>query len=198
MSLKTAAGLRVLVSGTPASLLSVFLGSYLGRIPTPGGTAYVLDSQGNVVGARNPRQAVGRRVLDPRLLGALQRGSSGSYDHGRYFVAVAVSGTPWRVVLTSSTSWLFSSVSGSRKWLPWVIYVALGLVALGFLVVLRRLLGSAVALSAVRHRLQQRRSLSFAHALRSRHRAAVRGSDAEVRADVGGACRSSFNRPYTE
>jgi signal transduction histidine kinase len=153
VSLKTAAGLRVLVSGTPASLLSVFLGSYLGRIPTPGGTAYVLDSQGNVVGARNPRQAVGRRVLDPRLLGALQRGSSGSYDHGGYFVAVAVSGSPWRVVLTSSTSWLFSSVSGSRKWLPWVIYLALAIVALGLLVVLRRLSGSAAALATANARL---------------------------------------------
>lgn len=153
VSLRTAAGPRVLVSGIPASLLSTFLGSYLQRIPTPGGTAYVLDSHGNVVGARSPRQAVGQRVVDPGLIGAVQRRSSGSYGHGGYFVAVAVSGTPWRVVLTSSTSSLFSSVSGSHKWLPWVIYLALAIVALGLLVVLRRLSGSAAALATANARL---------------------------------------------
>lgn len=153
VSLRTAAGPRVLVSGIPAPLLSTFLSSYLQRIPTPGGTAYVLDGQGNVVGARSPRQAVGRRVVDPGLFGALQRRSSGSYGHDGYFVAVAVPGSTWRVVLTSATSSLFSSVSGSRKWLPWVIYLALGIVALGFLAVLRRLWGSAAALSTANARL---------------------------------------------
>jgi light-regulated signal transduction histidine kinase (bacteriophytochrome) len=38
-------------------------------------------------------------------------------------------------------------VSGARKWLPWAIYIALGLVALGFLVLARRLLASGAALS---------------------------------------------------
>jgi signal transduction histidine kinase len=153
VSLKGAAGRRVLVSGVPISLFRAFLGSYLGRVPTPGGTAYVLDSRGNVVGARNPRQAVGRRVAGPGLLGAVQRRSSGSYGHGGYFVAVSVPGSPWRVVLTSATSSLFSSVSGSRKWLPWVIYLALAIVALGFLVVLRRMSDSAAALSTANARL---------------------------------------------
>jgi signal transduction histidine kinase len=153
VSLRTAAGPRVLVSGIPASLLSTFLDSYLQRIPTPGGTAYVLDSHGHVVGARSPQQAVGQRVVDPGLLGTLQRRSSGSYGHGGYFVAVSVPGTPWRVVLTSATSSLFSSVSGSRKWLPWVIYLALAIVALGFLVVLRRLSGSAASLATANARL---------------------------------------------
>jgi signal transduction histidine kinase len=153
VALQTAAGRRVLVSATPASLLSRFLGGYLQRIPTPGGSAYVLDSQSNVVGARDSRQVVGQRVGDSGLLGALQRRSSGSYGHDGYFVAVPVPGTPWRVVLTSAAPSLFSSVSGSRKWLPWVIYVALGIVALGFLVVLHRMLGSAAALSTANARL---------------------------------------------
>lgn len=153
VSLPTAAGRRVLISGTPASLFSVFLGSYLRRIPTAGGTAYLLDSHGNMVGARDPRLPVGQRVSDPGLLAALQHRSSGSYGKGRYFVAVAVPGSTWRVVLTSASSSLFSSVSGSRKWLPWLIYVALGIVALGFLVVLHRMLASAVALSGVNAQL---------------------------------------------
>ena len=153
VSLKGTAGPRVLVSGVPLSLLSGFLGSYLQRIPTPGGTAYVLDSRGNVVGARSPRQAVGRRVAEPGLVGTLQRRSSGSYGHDGYFVAVAIPGSTWRVVLTSATSSLFSSVSGSRKWLPWVIYLALAIVALGFLVVLRRMSDSAAALATANARL---------------------------------------------
>ena len=32
--------------------------------------------------------------------------------------------------MTSSKSSLFSAISGSRKWLPWIIYAALGLIAL--------------------------------------------------------------------
>jgi signal transduction histidine kinase len=148
VSVHTAAGRRVVVLGVPSAVLNAFLGAYLHRVPTPGGTAYVLDSRGTVVGARN-----GRPVVAHDLAGAVARRSSGAYGRNGYFVAVGVPGSTWRVVLTSTRSSLFSSVSGSRKWLPWIIFVALGLVALGFLAVLRRLLGSAVALSAAHARL---------------------------------------------
>jgi signal transduction histidine kinase len=148
VSLQTAAGRRVLVLGVPTSILNAFLDTYLRRVPTPSGTAYVIDSRGSVIAARG-----GRPAVEPGLIGAAGRHSSGAYGQGRYFVAVAVPDSSWRVVLTSSKSSLFSSVSGSRKWLPWVIYVALGIVALGFLMVLRSLLRSAVALSTAHAQL---------------------------------------------
>jgi signal transduction histidine kinase len=148
VSLDTSSGRQVLVLGVSTAVLNAFLDSYLSGVPTPDGTAYVLDSRGNVVAARG-----GMRAAEPGLVGAAQRRSTGPYGHDGYFVAVPVPDSSWRVVLTSAKSSLFSSVSGSRKWLPWAIYVALGMAGLGFLVVLRRLLGSAVALSTAHARL---------------------------------------------
>ncbi len=150
VSLRTAAGPRVLVSGVPAPLFRAFLGGYLQRVPTSDGTSYVLDSRGHVVGGRD-----GRTATDPGLLAALRRRSTGSFGRDGYFVATAVPGSTWRVVLTSARSSLFSSVSGSRKWLPWVIYAALGVVALAFLALLRRLLASTAALSSANRRLER-------------------------------------------
>jgi signal transduction histidine kinase len=134
-------------------LVGPFLASYLRRIPTSGGASYVLDSRGDVVGARGVGQVVGRPVVDPGLVAAARGKSNGSYGHNGYFVAVAVPATTWRVVLTSPESSLFNSVSGSRKWLPWVIYFMLVIAAVGFLAVVRRLLGSAQALSAANAQL---------------------------------------------
>jgi signal transduction histidine kinase len=144
----TVAGPRLLVLGVPSSVLTLFLNPYLKRVPTPGGTAYVLDRKGRVVGSRG-----GAGVVEPALLIAARRRSTGSFGRGGYFVAVPVPGSSWRVVLTSTSSMLFSSVSGARKWVPWLIFVALGVVALGFLAVLRRMLGSAVALSTAHAQL---------------------------------------------
>lgn len=151
--LQSAAGPRVVVGGIPTPILNSFLGAYLERVPTPGGAAYVLDSRRNVVGASTPLVANDQPVADPGLMNALQGRSSGSYGRDGYFVAAPVPHSTWRVVLTSTTSALFSSVSGSRKWLPWFIFIALALVALGFLVLLRRLLISAAALAKVNRQL---------------------------------------------
>jgi signal transduction histidine kinase len=153
VTFESAAGPRVLVVGVPPAVVGPFLASYLRRIPTSGGTAYVLDSRGNVVGARGSGQIVGQPVVDRGLVAAAHGKSSGSYGRNGYFVAVAVPATTWRVVLTSPASLLFSSVSGSRKWLPWGIYFALVIAALGFLAVVRRLLGSAQALSSANAQL---------------------------------------------
>jgi signal transduction histidine kinase len=152
VSFEAAAGRRVLVSGLPTSLLNAFLSAYLRRVPTTGGTAYVLDSQGNAVAARDPRQPVGHKVAE--LAGAKWQSASGSYGSDAYFVAVPVVGSSWRVVLTSSKSSLFSAVSGTRKWFPWALLLVLGLVATGFLALLRRVLGSAAALSTANDQLE--------------------------------------------
>jgi signal transduction histidine kinase len=180
VSLSTAAGRRILVSGAPTALFGTFLNSYLRRVPTRDGTAFVLDSRGRLVGARDERRRVGRRLVEPGLATAMQRGAIGSYGRDGYFVAVPVPGSTWRVVLTSAESSLFSSVSGARKWLPWIIYAALGIVALGFLALLRRLLGVAAALTQANGRLADSNArLESSNAL-LRHAAELTRSNAEL------------------
>jgi signal transduction histidine kinase/CheY-like chemotaxis protein len=147
---QAADGKRIYVSGMPPQLISAFLGSYLKRIPSAAGRAYTLDSHGNVLGDSGDRQpSVGRPVRDPDLLAAVQARASGEFGDDGYFVAVPISGTSWRVVLTAPRSELFNSVSGLRKWTPWAILAALALVALGCLVLLSRLLRSGAALARV-------------------------------------------------
>jgi signal transduction histidine kinase len=145
--LQTAAGERILVGGLPVTLLGALFGTYLQRIPHSVGAAYVLDSRGAMIADAAPPSASAGATVTRLPPTRLAHSHSGPYGHGGYFVSAAVPGSTWRVVLTSTQSALFSSVSGARKWLPWAIYIALGLVALGFLLLARRLLASGAALS---------------------------------------------------
>jgi signal transduction histidine kinase len=178
--LKTAAGTHVLVNAAPAGLLGEFLGSYLRRVPTPGGTAYVLDSRGHVVGARASTQPVGGSAGDAPLLRAMQRRSGGAYGADGYFTAVGVPGSTWRVVLTSTQTSLYSSVGGSRKWLPWIILGALSLIASAALALMRRLLGSARALSSANARLEGSNARLESSNELLRHAAELSRSNAEL------------------
>ncbi len=173
VSLNTDAGRRVLVSGAPTALFGPFLSSYLRRVPTRGGTAYVLDSRSAVIGARNATQPVGRTVGEPGLAEAVKHGADGAYGRDGYYVAVPVPGSSWRVVMTSTRTSLFSSISGSRKWLPWIIYAALGLTALGFLGLLRRVMIANDKLAGSNAHLQSTNALL-------RHAAELSRSNAEL------------------
>jgi len=155
VSLKTAQGPRILVTALPDRLIGVFLSGYLQRIPSEAGTAYVIDGRGKVLGlSGKARPSAGRPVVQAGLLEAIRQGSAGSFGGDGYFVAVPVSATSWRVVLTAPEATLFTSVSGARKWVPWMIFAALGIVALAFILLLRRLLAGAAELSDVNSRLE--------------------------------------------
>jgi signal transduction histidine kinase len=173
VSLNTDAGRRILVSGAPAALFGTFLSSYLRRVPTRGGTAYVLDSHAAMIGARDATQPIGRIVGEPGLAAAVKRGADGAYGDDGYFVASPVPGSSWRVVMTSTQSSLFSAISGSRKWLPWIIYAALGLTALGFLALLRRVMTANDKLTDSNAHLQSTNKLL-------RHAAELSRSNAEL------------------
>jgi signal transduction histidine kinase len=159
----TASGRRVLVTGAPVGTIGTFLASYLRRVPTRAGTAYVLDGHGVVVGARDPRQPIGVPVAEADLA-TRGTGPHGDYGDGRYYIAEPIRGTTWRVVLTSSSSSLFQSVSGARKWLPWAIYAALGLAALAVLALMRRLLAANVRLRGTNALLRRANELARSNA----------------------------------
>jgi signal transduction histidine kinase len=173
VSLNTDAGRRVLVSGAPTALFGPFLSSYLRRVPTRGGTAYVLDSRSTIIGARSPAEPVGRTVGEQGLADAVKDGNDGAYGDDSYFVAVAVPGSSWRVVMTSTQATLFSANSGARKWLPWIILAALGLTALGFLALLRRTMTANDQLTDSNAHLQSTNALL-------RHAAELSRSNAEL------------------
>ena len=173
VALDTKAGRRVLVSGAPAALFGTFLSSYLRRVPARGGTAYVLDSRAAMIGARDATQPIGRTVREPGLAEAIEHGADGAYGDDGYFVASPVPGSSWRVVMTSTQSSLFSANAGARKWLPWIIYAALGLTALGFLALLRRVMVANDELTDSNAHLQSTNALL-------RHAAELSRSNAEL------------------
>jgi signal transduction histidine kinase len=178
--LQTAAGERILVGGLPVTLLGALFGTYLQRIPHSVGAAYVLDSRGAMIADAAPPSAAAGATVTRLPPTRLAHSHSGPYGHGGYFVSAAVPGSTWRVVLTSTQSALFSSVSGARKWLPWAIYIALGLVALGFLLLARRLLASGAALSRANAELAMSNARLQSTNELLRHAAELSRSNAEL------------------
>jgi signal transduction histidine kinase len=151
---QTPAGSRIVVGGLPSSLLGPFLDTYLQRVPHHAGAAYVLDSHGAVVADAAPVAAAPGAVSTQLPSAHLSTTPSGPFGRGGYFVSAPIPGSTWRVVLTSTQASLLGAVSGARKWLPWAIYIALGIVAFGFLVLVRRLLASGAALSRANAELE--------------------------------------------
>jgi signal transduction histidine kinase len=142
-------------------------------VPTRGGTAYVLDSRSTIIGARRPAEPVGRTVGEDGLAEAVRHGADGAYGDDGYFVAVPVPGSTWRVVMTSTQDALFSANSGARKWLPWIILAVLGLTALAFLALLRRVMSANDQLTDSNAHLQSTNALL-------RHAAELSRSNAEL------------------
>lgn len=178
--LQTRAGPRFLVGGLPAPLLGVLFDTYLQRIPHTVGAAYVIDSRGAMIADAAPSSASPGAPATQLPLTGLDHSHSGPYGHGGYFVSAAIPGSTWRVVLTTTQSSLFSSVNGARKWLPWAIFIALGVLALGVLVLLRRLLASGAALSRANAELETSNARLQSTNELLRHGAELSRSNAEL------------------
>lgn len=153
----TPSGRRVYSGGYDISLTP--LGAYLqNAIPIAGTRLYLVDSAGQVVaknGARTPRPERFSRI-EGGLAEATKGGGTGTYESPaglRRFSARAVTGTPWRIVVTVSEARLQTSLDGAGRWLPWlaVLGFAMAGLAVGFL--LLRLLASRAGLLASRAEL---------------------------------------------
>jgi signal transduction histidine kinase len=99
----------------------------------------------------------GEPLPDKGLLSALADGDRGEYGKDRYFASGAISGSPFRIVLDTSTSKLYDTIGGGRKTIPWLIFAAFALAALAGLFLLRRALTAAAEL--------ERKELNERHAV---------------------------------
>jgi hypothetical protein len=135
---QTRHGLRVQVTGIHLALLQNFLGGFLGRLPNSSRlVSAVVDRDATVVGSPSPSEKAGRRLANAKLVSALHDERSGSYGD-RYFASAPIAGSPWRVVVDVSKDRLYSSVNGSRRNVPWVVFGLLAAAAIAGLFLLRR------------------------------------------------------------
>jgi signal transduction histidine kinase len=139
LALPTPSGERYLLTGFVPSALDNFLAGDLRQIPgVKGAHNYVLDGRGVVISSTNPARPTGYVFHTPTQLDVL------GHNHGdvsaHYFDQVRLTNSTWRILLVAPNGPLFASVSGLRHWLPWLIFIAFGLVAIATLFLARRTL----------------------------------------------------------
>jgi two-component system, sensor histidine kinase and response regulator len=134
-------GTRILLTGFSPSALGPLLTGELRKIPgVTGAYNYLIDSNKTVLASNNPARPSGYRFTKPGQLRALSRPSGDIKGH--YYNQAALSNSSWRILLVAPDGPLFASVSGLRKWVPWLLFIAFALVAGAALVLGRRVLRS--------------------------------------------------------
>ena len=112
----------------------------------------MIDGSDTVLASTNPARPAGYRFSQPGQVDALGR-SSGDRN-GHYYVVTPLANSTWRIVLAAPNGPLFASVSGVRKWIPWLIFAAFAIVALLALALARRTLGASEAVREANARLE--------------------------------------------
>lgn len=149
-------GQRILVQAIPLQALADFLRASLGRLPTfADAEPVMIDSNGRVLGGTRLAAPAGERLDDAALLAALEEDDHGEYGDERYFAAGSISGSPFRIVMSTSKASLYESISG--RTLAWVLFAAFALALLAGLFLLRRISVAAAQL--------QRKELNERHAV---------------------------------
>ena len=180
-ALKTPLGERYLVSGFKLSAaLTTFLTADLQKIPgVRGAHNYVIDGNNAVLASTNPSIAIGH-VFKKRGGESRPPASSGDIN-GHYYDEVALTNATWRLVLVAPDGPLFASVTGLRKWLPWLIFAAFALVALLSLLLGRRLMRSSDEIREANWRLGLlNHELEDANAALARRAAELARSNSEL------------------
>ena len=142
VALRTRSGRRILVTGFKPSALGAFVGGELGKIPgVKGARNYLLDGRRTVLASTDPAHPAGAVFGDAAEVEVLARPSGEA--NGRHFDQARIANSTWRVVLSAPTEPLFASVSGLRKWVPWLIFLAFAIVAGVAFMLARRALHAA-------------------------------------------------------
>jgi signal transduction histidine kinase len=141
---KAKSGTRVQISGVDAGLLAAFLGGTLKQVSNnASSSALIVDDQGGVVAAQGRGEHAGKPLRDTGLKAAIAaKDSDGTLSDDRLYTTQPAGSTGWQLVLVADKSAVLDPVSGTNKWLPWLILVigAVALAAVG--VVLRRALNA--------------------------------------------------------
>ena len=144
-------GARILLTGFAPQALGTFITADLHKIPgVKGAHNYLIDGNDAVLASTNPARPVGY-VFTGSAAAAL-RTVSGDVN-GHYYDSVPLSNSTERIVLSAPNGPLFASVSGLRKWVPWIIFVAFAVVAIVALDLGRRALRSADRIRSSNERL---------------------------------------------
>jgi signal transduction histidine kinase len=145
-------GPRILLTGFGPQALGGFITTDLRKIPgVTGAHNYLVDGNDTVLASTNPARPVGYVFRLPAQRAALAH-TSGT-TNGHYYDSVPLTNSTERIVLSAPTGPLFATVSGLRKWLPWVIFAAFAIVAVLALELGRRVVRSAEAVRATNDRL---------------------------------------------
>ncbi len=119
-------GFRIQLEGIEPAGLSTFIQGELRQIPgVAGAHNYALDGNGRVLASTNPARPAGYVVHTPAQL-QVRHQPSGDVS-GHYYAKAAISNSTWQIVLGAPDGPLFASVSGLRKWVPWLIFIAFAL-----------------------------------------------------------------------
>jgi signal transduction histidine kinase len=159
IAFRTRQGVRLQVNGTPLRIYQAFLAGTLKPLPSLKlSRAFVLDQEGHSLGGAIQG---GGRVPPPSatLVRLTKNAMTASYSvNGTKIFAAAspIPRTPWKVVLTASEQRLYASVSGFKRWAPWVILVVGGLALVAVALLVSRLLSTNAALDANRRMLEER------------------------------------------
>jgi signal transduction histidine kinase len=149
----TRAGPRVLLNGLTPTELTIFLTGELKQIRgVKGAHNFLIDGHNAVLASTDPARSPGY-VFNAAETKALVHGSGTAA--GQYYNQVPLHNSTWRVMLAAPTGPLFASVTGLRKWVPWLIFVAFALVAAAALGLGRRVLRAAAQLRDANCRLGQ-------------------------------------------
>jgi signal transduction histidine kinase len=145
-------GLRTLLTGFTSSALSTFIAGELSKIPgVKGAHNYLIDGNNTVLGSTNPAIPTGHVFSAPSQIHALSHSSGDVKAH--YYDQVQLTNSTWRMLLVAPNGPLFATVTGLRKWLPWLIFIAFALVAMLTLLLARRVLRSAAQVREANSRL---------------------------------------------
>ena len=154
VTLPTRSGPRILVTGFLPSALGGFISGELQQIPSvKGAHNYLIDGTRTVLASTNSAIPVGRVLDTPAQIRALS--SSSGDRNGYYYDQVKISNSTWRILLSAPDGPLFASVTGVRKWVPWIIFIAFALVALAALMLSRRVLRGRDAVRIANDQLAQ-------------------------------------------
>ncbi|MGO9488999.1 MAG: diguanylate cyclase [Solirubrobacteraceae bacterium] len=118
----------------------------------------LLDGTGRVLAASPRTSAPTLAAADPALARALARSTSGSFSGpggATTFTAARVPGTPWRIVVRTPDSSLFSTIDGATQAISWLVFALIAVLGALLLALFGRSMADRARLSALSGELEE-------------------------------------------